>query len=178
MFIARAVCGLTHVTVAALCCSCSLLCVSENEAGRSVSVNDNEEPAGKTSPVQFSCNHNYSLITHNKTPVHSIWGLLSVYVVCRTPRLNLSSELCPSGNNIQDMFLTGSTRDTKCNSIKLEFQYNQHGLPCRIRRQDHCENHSQNITLSSFIVFFDNFGYITAVDQMSAYMLRMRLHMR
>jgi hypothetical protein len=111
VFIARAVCGLTHVTVAALCCSCSLLCVSENEAGQSVSVNDNEEPAGKTSPVQFSCNCNYSLITHNKTPVHSIWGLLSVYVVCRTPRLNLSSELRPSGNNVQDTFPTGSAQD-------------------------------------------------------------------
>jgi len=53
MFIARAMRGLTHVTVAALCCSCSLLCISnsdwatENEAGRSVSVNGNEEPSGE-----------------------------------------------------------------------------------------------------------------------------------
>ena len=53
MFIARAVCGVTHVTVAALFCSSSLLCISnsdlktENEAGRSVSVNGNEEPAGE-----------------------------------------------------------------------------------------------------------------------------------
>ena len=53
MFIARAVCGVTHVTIAALFCSSSLLCISnsdwatENEAARSVSVNGNEEPAGK-----------------------------------------------------------------------------------------------------------------------------------
>jgi len=53
MFIVRAVCGVTHVTVAALFCSSSLLCISnsdwatENEAGRSVSVNRNEEPAGE-----------------------------------------------------------------------------------------------------------------------------------
>jgi len=49
MFIARAACGVTHVTVADLCSSCSLLCISngywatENEAGRSVSANGNEE---------------------------------------------------------------------------------------------------------------------------------------
>jgi len=53
VFIARAVCGVTHVTVAALFCSSSQLCISnsdwttENEAGRSVSVNGNEEPAGE-----------------------------------------------------------------------------------------------------------------------------------
>ena len=53
VFIARAVCGVTHVTVAALFWSSSLLCISnsdwakENEAGRSVSVNGNEEPAGE-----------------------------------------------------------------------------------------------------------------------------------
>ena len=44
----------------------------------------------------FSCNCNYSLITHNKTPVHSTWGLLSVCAACPTPRLNLSSEIRPS----------------------------------------------------------------------------------
>jgi len=50
---ASSVCGVTHVTVAALFCSSSLLCISnsdwatENEAGRSVSVNGNEEPAGE-----------------------------------------------------------------------------------------------------------------------------------
>ena len=102
MFIARAVCGVKHATVAALFCSSTLLCISnsdwatEKEAGRSVSVNGNEEPAGEISPIQFSCNCNYSLITHNKTPVHSTWGLLRVCAACPTPRLNLSSELHPS----------------------------------------------------------------------------------
>ena len=52
MFITRAMCGLMHITVAALCSSCSLMCISksdratENEAGLSVSVNGKEEPAG------------------------------------------------------------------------------------------------------------------------------------
>jgi len=108
-------CGLTHVTVAALCSSCILLCISnsdwatENEAGRSVSVNGNEETRWwDLSPIQFSCNCNYSLIMHNKTPVHWTWGLLRVCAACSTPHLNLSSELCPSWNNIQDMFLTRS----------------------------------------------------------------------
>ena len=32
---------------------------------------------------------------------------------CPTPRLNLSSELRPSWNNIQDTFLTGSTQGTR-----------------------------------------------------------------
>ena len=109
MFIARVMCGLTHVTVAALFCSSSLLRISnsdsatENEAGHS--VNGNEEPRWRDlSPIQFSCNCNYSLITHNKTPVHSTWGLLRVCAACPTLRLNLSSEIRPSGNNIQDTF--------------------------------------------------------------------------
>jgi len=34
VLIARAMCGLTHATVAALCCSCSLLCVSNSEQQR------------------------------------------------------------------------------------------------------------------------------------------------
>jgi hypothetical protein len=112
-------CGLTHVTVTALCSSCSLLCISnsdratENEAARSVSVNRNEEPRWRDlSPIQFSCNCNYPLITHNKTPVHSTWRLSRVCVACTTPRLNLSSELRPSGNNIQHTFPTGSKQDT------------------------------------------------------------------
>jgi len=88
-FFARAVCGLTHVTVAALCFSCSLLCISnsdwatENEAGRSESVNGNEEPHWRElSPIQFRCNCNYSLITH-KTPVHSTLGIIES--VCGLP---------------------------------------------------------------------------------------------
>jgi hypothetical protein len=63
VFIARAMCGLTHVTVAALCSSCSLLCISnsdwatENEAGRSVIVNGNEETAGE------NCHQHSSVVT-------------------------------------------------------------------------------------------------------------------
>ena len=119
MFIARAMCGLAHVTVTTLCCSGSLLCISnsewatENEAGRSVSVNGNEEPRWRNlSPIQFSCNCNYSLITHSKTPMHSTWGLLRVCAACPTPRLILSSEFRPTGNNIQETFPTGSTQNT------------------------------------------------------------------
>jgi len=62
--------------------------------------------------IEFSCTCSYSLITDNKTPVHSTWGLLSVWSACPTPRLNLSSELRPSGNNIQDSFSTGSAQVT------------------------------------------------------------------
>jgi len=126
VFIARAVCGLTHVTVATLCSSCGLLCISnsdwatENEAGRSVSVNGNEEPRWRDlSPIQFKCNWNYSLITHNKTPVHCTWGLLRVCAVCQTTRLNLSFELRPFRNNIQDTFPTGFTQDTRAVSNRL-----------------------------------------------------------
>ena len=62
-----------------------------------MSVNGNEELQWRDlSPTQFSCNCNYSLIMHNKTPVHSTWGLLSVCAVCRAPLLNLSYELRPS----------------------------------------------------------------------------------
>jgi hypothetical protein len=125
MLFARVMCGLTHVTVAAVCCSCSLLCTSnsdwttENETGRSVSVNGNEETRWRElSPIQFSCDCNYSLIMHNKTPVHSTWGLLRVCAVCPTPRLNLSSELRPSWNNIQDTFLTGPAQDTTLNTLR------------------------------------------------------------
>jgi len=103
MFIARVMCGLTSVTIIALCYDWSLLCISksdwatENEAGWSVNVNGNEETWWRDlSPIQFSCDCNYSLITHNKNPVHSTRGLLRVCAACWTPRLNLSSELRPS----------------------------------------------------------------------------------
>ena len=116
MFIARAMCGLTHVTAAALCSSCSLLCISkcdwapENDAGRSVSVNGNEESRWRDlSPIQFSCNCNYSLITHNKTPVHSTWRLLRVRPA-RPPVLTWVPSSVPPGNNNQDAFPTGSRR--------------------------------------------------------------------
>jgi len=72
MFIARAMCGLKHVTVTSLCCSCSLLCISksnwatENEAGRSVSVNGNEKTAGEI-------RHQYSSVVTAVIPkLHTI----------------------------------------------------------------------------------------------------------
>ena len=96
-------CGVTHVTVAALIGCSSLLFISnsdwttQNEDGRSASVNCNEEPRWwDFSPIQFSCNCNYSLITHNKTPVHSTRGLMRVRAAWPTPRLNPSTELRPS----------------------------------------------------------------------------------
>ena len=63
MFITQAVCGATDVTIAALFCSSSLLCISncdratENEAGRSVSVNGNEGPVGE------NCHQYSSVVT-------------------------------------------------------------------------------------------------------------------
>ena len=119
MFIARATCRLTSVTVIALCSGWSLLCISdsdgaiENEAGCSLSGSGKEETRWwDLSQIRFSCNCNYSLIMHNKTPVHSTWGLLRVCAACLTPRLNLSSEPYPSWNNIQDTFPTRSAPDT------------------------------------------------------------------
>ena len=104
MFIARAVCGLTHVTVASLCCSCSLLCISnsdwatENEAGRSVSVNGDVEPRWRDlSPIQCSCNCNYSLITHNKTPVHLTCGYWEWVRPVRLPVLTWVPSSIPLG---------------------------------------------------------------------------------
>ena len=53
MYRASSVCGATHVTIAALFCSSSLLrssncdAAAEYEAGQSVSANGNEEPAGE-----------------------------------------------------------------------------------------------------------------------------------
>ena len=40
-------------------------------------------------------------------------------MACPTPHLNLRSELCPSGNNIQDTFPTASTQDT---TLPLPFE--------------------------------------------------------
>jgi len=116
VFIAWAMCGLMNVTVAALCSTCSLLCISnsdwatENEAGRSVSVNGNEEPRWwELSPVQFSCNCNYSLITHNKTPVHSTWGLLRVWPA-RLPVLTWVPSSVPPGTTSKICFPLGPCR--------------------------------------------------------------------
>jgi len=139
MFIARAMCGLTSVTVIALCSGWNLLCISnsdwatEKEAGRSLSVSGNEEPRWRDlSPIQFSCNCNYSLITDNKTPVHSTWGLLRVCAACPTPSLNLSSVLRPSWNNIQGTFHTESAQDTTTELFCSGFRCEKNCFVCKI----------------------------------------------
>ena len=60
-----------------------------------MSVNCNAELAGEMSPIQFSCDCNYSLITLNKTPVHSTWGLLSVCAACWTPHFEFRAVAYP-----------------------------------------------------------------------------------
>ena len=119
MFIARAVCGVTHVTVAALICSSSRLCISksdwttENEPRRSVSVNGNEDPTGEI------C-HQYSsvvtaIIPYSRT-IKLRYTLLGDYWECvrpaRLPVLTWVPSSVPLGNNIQDTFLIGSATDT------------------------------------------------------------------
>ena len=46
--------------------------------------------------IHFSCKCNYSILLHNKTPIYSTWGLLSVCAACPTPSLNQSYELRPT----------------------------------------------------------------------------------
>ena len=45
--------------------------------------------------IHFTCKCSYSILLHNKTPIYSAWGLLTVCAVCPTPRLNQSYELRP-----------------------------------------------------------------------------------
>ena len=119
MFIARAVCGTTHVTIAALFCSSSLLWIlnsdwaTENGAGWSVSVNGNEEPAGEI------C-HQYSsvvtaIIPYSRTPKFQ-YTVPGGYWECvrpaRLPVLTWFPSSVSLGNNIQDTFPTGFTQDT------------------------------------------------------------------
>jgi len=112
------VCGITHVTVDALCSSRRLLCISnsdwatENEAGRSVSVNGNEEPAGAI------C-HQYSSVVTAVIPywrtIKFQYTLLEDYWECVRPaRLSVLTWVpssVPPGNFIQDTFPAGSTQD-------------------------------------------------------------------
>jgi len=44
--------------------------------------------------IHFSCKCNYSILLHNKTPIYSAWGLLSVCADCLISRFNQSYELC------------------------------------------------------------------------------------
>ena len=114
MFIARAMCGLTSVIIIALCSGRSLLCVLKQWLSNREWSWTLARIVANTVQLWLQLFSNY-----NKTPVHSTWGLLRVCVcvcvcaTCPTPRLNLSSELRPSWNNIQDMFLTGSATDTR-----------------------------------------------------------------
>ena len=111
-------CAVTHVTVAALFCSSSLLCISnsdwatENEVGRSASVNSNEEPAGEI------CHWYSSVVTaiipYSRT-VKLQYTLLGDYWECVRPaRLSVLTWVpssVPPGN-IQDTFFIGSAMDT------------------------------------------------------------------
>ena len=118
---ARAVCGVMHVTIAALFCSSSLLCISnsdwatENETGRSVSVNGNEEPAGEI------CHQYSSVVTAIIPYLRTIklqYTLLGDYWEnvrpTRLPVLTWVPSSVPPGNNIKDTFLIGSATDTTC----------------------------------------------------------------
>jgi len=119
VFIARAVCAVTHVTVAALFCISSLLCISnsdwatENEAGRSMSVNGNEEPAGEI------CHQYSSVLTAVIPQLHTTklqYTLLGDYWEfvrpAQLPVLTWVPSFVPPGNNIQDTFPAGSTQGT------------------------------------------------------------------
>jgi len=118
VFTARAVCGVMLLTAAALFYSSSLLFISnsdwttDNEAGRSVSVNGNEEPAGEI------C-HQYSSVVTAITPYsrtiklqYTVHG--DYWVVCGLPVLTWVPGSVPPENNIQDTILIGSATDTTC----------------------------------------------------------------
>jgi hypothetical protein len=111
-------CGLTYVTVAALCCSCSLQKYLErwpaalNEAGRSVSV-VMKWPAINESRTPYTSLVNALFTVYaQQTPVYLTSGLLRVCATCPTPRLNLRFEHRPSWKNFHDTFPTGTAQDT------------------------------------------------------------------
>ena len=119
MYRASSVCGATHVTIAALFCSSSLLrssnCVwaAEYETGQSVSANGNEESTGE------NC-HLFILVLNAITPysckINLQYILLGDYWECVWPaRLSVLTRVTSSvlpGNNIWDTFLIGSATDT------------------------------------------------------------------
>jgi hypothetical protein len=108
MFIVRAMCGLTYVTVAALCSSCSLQKYLErwpaalNEAGQSVLMlmKESKIPRIELNTVHL-CRH-YSLFIHNKLQYTWREDYCECVQPAQTPLLNLSFELRPSWNNIHD----------------------------------------------------------------------------
>jgi len=117
--IARAMCGATHVTIAALFCSSSLLCISnsdcatENAAGRSVSVNGNEESTGE---ICHQYNSFVTAIIPCSRTIKFQYTLLGDYWECVRPALLPVLTWVPSsvhpGKSTQDTFLIGSATDT------------------------------------------------------------------
>ena len=124
MFIAKAICGLTYVRVAALCSSCSLQNYLErwpaalNEAERSLSNEETHNHGSRTPYI--------SLVTAlftvyaQWTPVHLTLGLLWVCAACPTPRFNLMFELRPSWKNIHDTFPNRDRAGRKITASPLE----------------------------------------------------------
>ena len=115
MFITRAMCGLTYVTVAALCSSCSLQKYLErwpaalNGAGLLVLMLMKGPKIPRTELNTVICIR----IIHCLCPINSsildVGFIASVYATCPSPRLNLKYELRPSWNNIHDTFPTGDS---------------------------------------------------------------------
>jgi len=99
MFKAWAVCGLTHVTVAALCSSCSLQKYLEwwpaalNEAGLSVLMLMKGSKIPRIELSTFHLYQHYSLFMHNKLAVHLMWGLLRVCVCVWPAQLPVLTEV-------------------------------------------------------------------------------------
>ena len=116
MFIARAVCGATHVTAAALFCSSSLLCISNSDW---MKLNGQKVLTVMKSPSGDIC-HQYSsvvtaIIRYSRT-IKLQYTLLGDYWLCvrptRLPVLTWVPSSVPRGNNFQDTFLIGSATDT------------------------------------------------------------------
>ena len=116
MFMARTICGLTHVTVAALCTSCSLQKYLEwwpaalYEAGRSVLMlmKGSKIPRIELNTVYLY--QHYSLFMHNK--LRYTWrGDYCEYVrPAQLPRLNWSSSSVPLGATSTIRFSPGPHR--------------------------------------------------------------------
>jgi hypothetical protein len=101
MFIARAMCGLTYTTAAALCSSFSLQKYLERwptalyEAGRSVLMlmMGSKIPRIELNTVRVSIIHCLCLINSSTLT----WGLLRMCAACPTPRLNWRWSSIPPG---------------------------------------------------------------------------------
>jgi len=128
MFIARAMCGLTYVTVTALWSSCSLQKYLERwpaalyVAGLSVLMLmiGSKIPRIELNTVRLY--EHYSLSMHNQ--LQYIWR--EDYCECvrpaQIPRLNPRLKLRPSWNNIHDTFPTGTAQDTTIEALRISRQ--------------------------------------------------------